>query len=59
MIKFIFVLGETSSELAHDVLHRVPGLTLPPGDANMIPFFLFFFISVLSLSGALKKKRCK
>ena len=48
MIKFIFVLGETSSELAHDVLHRVPGLTLPPGDANMILFF-FFFISVLSL----------
>ena len=39
MIKFIFVLGETSSELAHDVLHRVPGLTLPPGDANKNFFF--------------------
>ena len=51
MIKFIFVLGETSSGLAHDVLHCVPGLTLPLGDANN-----FFFISVLSLSGSLKKK---
>ena len=34
MIKFIFVLSETSSGLAHGLLHCVPGLTLSPGDAN-------------------------
>ncbi len=26
--------------LAHDRLHRVPGITLPPGDANMNPVFI-------------------
>ena len=51
MIKFIFVFSERSSGLAHDLLHCVPGLTLPPGDAN------FFFIHVLSLPGSLKKKK--
>ena len=35
MIKFIFVLGERFSGLAHDHLHCVPGLTLPPGDATL------------------------
>ena len=35
MIKFIFVHGERSSGLAHDLLHCVPGLTLPLGDANL------------------------
>ena len=50
MIKFIFVTGEESSGLAYDSLHCVPGLTLPPGDAN------HFFINVLSLTGSLKKK---
>ena len=49
MIKFIFVPGERSSGLAHDLLHCVPGLTLPLGDAT------FFFINVLSLSGSLGK----
>ncbi len=34
MIKFIFVTGEGSSGLAYDPSHCVPGLTLPPGDAN-------------------------
>ena len=34
MIKFIFVRCEGSSRLAYDSLHCVPGLTLPPGDAN-------------------------
>lgn len=34
MIKFIFVTREESSGLAHDSSHCVPGLTLPPGDAN-------------------------
>ncbi len=34
MIKFIFVTGEESSGLAYDSSHCVPGLTLPPGDAN-------------------------
>ena len=36
MIKFIFVLGERSSGLAHDLLHCVPGLTLPLGDATSL-----------------------
>lgn len=38
MIKFIFDPREESSGLAYDSLHCVPGLTLPPGDAN----FSFF-----------------
>ncbi len=50
MIKSIFVFRDGSSVLAHDPLHRVIALTLPPIDANI------FFITVLSLSGALKKK---
>ncbi len=49
MIKFIFVLSDGSSGLAHDPLHRVIGLTLPPIDANT------FFITVLSLSETLEK----
>lgn len=32
-----------SSVLAHDSVHSVPGITLPPGDAN-----LFFFFSLLA-----------
>ena len=43
MIKFIFVHSDGSSGLAHDPLHRVTGLTLPPVDANT------FFIRVPSL----------
>jgi hypothetical protein len=50
MIKSIFVFRDGSSGLAHDPFHRVIALTLPPIDANI------FFITVLSLSGALKKK---
>ena len=34
MIKFIFVPGKSSSGLAHDILHCVPGLTLSLGDAT-------------------------
>jgi hypothetical protein len=49
MIKFIFVLSDGSSGLAHDPLHRVIGLTLPPIDANPL------FIKSCSLSEALKK----
>ncbi|KAH6689157.1 hypothetical protein F5X68DRAFT_205096 [Plectosphaerella plurivora] len=30
----IFGLRARSSVLAHDLTHRVPGITLPPGDAN-------------------------
>ena len=53
MIKFIFDPREESSGLAYDSLHCVPGLTLPPGDAN----FTLFFINVLSLTGSLEKKK--
>ena len=53
MIKFIFVFSERSSGLAHDLLHCVPGLTLPLGDANL------FFISVLSSPESLKKKKAR
>lgn len=35
MIKFIFDPREESSGLAYGSLHCVPGLTLPPGDANL------------------------
>ncbi len=50
MIKFIFVPRDGSSELAHDPLHRVIGLTLLLIDANT------FFIKCYSLSEALKKR---
>jgi hypothetical protein len=35
VIILIFVLGAVSSVLAHDSAHSVPGITLPPGDANL------------------------
>ncbi|KAL0941857.1 uncharacterized protein CTRU02_204620 [Colletotrichum truncatum] len=34
VIILIFGLREKSSVLAHDSSHSVPGITLPPGDAN-------------------------
>ena len=39
MIILIFGLREKSSVLAHDSSHSVPGITLPPGDANPLLFF--------------------
>ena len=40
-IKIILIFGfrMVSSVLAHDSIHSVPGITLPPGDANLIFFF--------------------
>ena len=35
MIILIFVSREVSAVLAHDSSHCVPGITLPPGDANL------------------------
>ena len=34
MIILIFGPRAVSAELAHDSAHSVPGITLPPGDAN-------------------------
>lgn len=42
MIILIFVLGAVSSVLAHDSAHSVPGITLPPGDANTFLFIALF-----------------
>ena len=36
MIIPIFALREKSSVLAHGFTHSVPGITLPPGDANLV-----------------------
>lgn len=35
MIILIFGLWMVSAVLAHDSVHSVPGITLPPGDANV------------------------
>jgi hypothetical protein len=43
--------GWVSSVLAHDPAHSVPGITLPPGDAN----FLIFSLPALGSSGVVKK----
>lgn len=48
MIKFIFDPREESSGLAYGSLHCVPGLTLPPGDANHV-FFSSTFSACLGL----------
>jgi hypothetical protein len=40
VIILIFGLRAVSSVLAHDSAHSVPGITLPPGDANA--FFHYF-----------------
>lgn len=45
----IFGLGRRSSVLAHDRLRCVPGITLPPGDANQP------FIAAVSEPSAVKK----
>ena len=44
--------GWISSVLAHDSAHCVPGITLPPGDANLFVFFIAF----VGLSCGVKKK---
>ncbi|KAL0939236.1 uncharacterized protein CTRU02_205846 [Colletotrichum truncatum] len=51
VIILIFGLGEKSSVLAHDSSHSVPGITLPPGDANT------FFIVCSGLTRDTAKKR--
>jgi len=38
VIILIFGHRETPSVLAHGVTHSVPGITLPPGDANISRF---------------------
>ena len=52
MIILIFGFWAVSSVLAHDSAHSVPGITLPPGDANS----LLFFIAHVGLSSVVKKK---
>ena len=42
MIIPIFGPREESSVLAHDSSHCVPGITLPPGDANHLLVELLF-----------------
>jgi hypothetical protein len=45
----IFGLRAVFSVLAHDSAHCVPGITLPPGDANF--FFLSFSLLFSGLPG--------
>ena len=53
MIKFIFVVSEETSELAHVSSHCVTGLTLPPVDANILDAF---FIARLRLVWACEEE---
>ncbi|KAH9243283.1 hypothetical protein K456DRAFT_1818598, partial [Colletotrichum gloeosporioides 23] len=46
VIILIFGFREESSVLAHDSSHSVPGITLPPGDAN-----LFFHCTLWLVQG--------
>lgn len=50
MIIPIFETREKSSVLAHGFTHSVPGITLPPGDANL------FFSLLLWLARGAKEK---
>jgi hypothetical protein len=49
VIILIFVPRSWSSVLAHDHLHCVLGITLPPSDANNV------FIALVGMSNAAKK----
>ncbi|OHW92748.1 hypothetical protein CSPAE12_08629, partial [Colletotrichum incanum] len=40
----IFGLREKSSVLAHDSSHSVPGITLPPGDANIFFHYVLWLV---------------
>lgn len=44
LIILIFGLRVVSSVLAHDSTHSVPGITLPPGDANSYIFHYFCWL---------------
>jgi hypothetical protein len=50
----IFGLRVVSAVLAHDSAHSVPGITLPPGDANAL-FDLLVFRCLLGLAWAVRK----
>ncbi|KAF0332680.1 hypothetical protein GQ607_000696, partial [Colletotrichum asianum] len=53
VIILIFGLREESSVLAHDSSHSVPGITLPPGDANSL-----FSLCALACPGLQRRKLC-
>lgn len=54
MIIPIFETRVVSAVLAHDSAHSVPGITLPPGDANAL-FELLVFRCLLGLAWAVRK----